>query len=110
MEIYFHSTIRPHAVVLMHRDNFNFAVSIALYNGLFRVGTLFFASLQNANSLSGQWKASKQKFSILKHRAKNNEKGTLRDEHRLKVFENWMLNRISLSGPKREDVKRSWRK
>jgi hypothetical protein len=33
---------------------------------------------------------------------------TLREEHRLRVFENRVLNRIS--GPSRDEVTRSWRK
>jgi hypothetical protein len=33
---------------------------------------------------------------------------TLREEHRLRVFENWMLRRIF--GPKRDEVTGGWRK
>jgi hypothetical protein len=32
---------------------------------------------------------------------------TLREEHRLKVFENWVLSRIY--GPKRDEVTGEWR-
>ena len=33
---------------------------------------------------------------------------TMREEHRLRVFENWVLSRIF--DPKRDDVTREWRK
>jgi hypothetical protein len=33
---------------------------------------------------------------------------TLREEHRLRVFENWVLRRIF--GPKRDEVTGEWRK
>jgi hypothetical protein len=33
---------------------------------------------------------------------------TLKEEHRLRVFENWMLRRIF--GPKRDEVTGGWRK
>jgi hypothetical protein len=33
---------------------------------------------------------------------------TVREEHRLRVFENWVLRRIF--GPKRDEVTRDWRK
>ena len=33
---------------------------------------------------------------------------TLREEHRLRVFENWVLRRIL--GPKRDEVTGEWRK